>query len=162
MDRTLLLKRVAPCSLLCDTCSGYQEGIIPELAGRLGNYFQGFPDFLSQFDAAGAEEFRRFQERLNGFAHPDCGGCRDNPDCRCSIEGCIVLDCTHQHQVDYCGECREFPCTELESIFSPTVYRRWKAGSARIAAVGVEQFYEEMKDTSHYADYLPKNCEKCE
>ena len=40
-----LLEYVAPCSLLCYTCPGYENGIIASCSKKLCNYFEGYYEF---------------------------------------------------------------------------------------------------------------------
>ena len=45
MDKAELLARIAPCSLLCHTCSAYADGVMAELSRELLHYTQGVAEF---------------------------------------------------------------------------------------------------------------------
>ncbi len=45
MERSELLERVAPCSLMCHTCSGCHNGIICESSKTLLKYLEGIKEF---------------------------------------------------------------------------------------------------------------------
>lgn len=47
MKNVDLLNAVAPCSLICFTCSAYSEGVICNLSTQLHNYLEGYADFLT-------------------------------------------------------------------------------------------------------------------
>ena len=82
-----------------------------------------------------------------------CGGCRNGEHNGCSIRGCFLLECVKEHEVDFCGECPEFPCDKVHSIFEEEVYLQWLEGGKRIREAGAEQFWEERRHVPHYAGY---------
>ena len=152
---------MAPCSLLCYTCPGFDRGIICKLSTELHNYFEGLYEFNVKYAPeeykSRAESFREFREILFRFTEPKCNGCRHNPNPESCIPGCFILDCTKKHSADFCGECSEFPCGKVDAIFNPDVYKRWIKGNNRIREVGIEQFFQEEKDKSHYIDFVENN-----
>lgn len=154
-----LLDYVAPCSLLCYSCPGFTRGIVPELSGKLDNYLEGLYEHTlnnaPEEYKSRAEMLKQFKDTLSHMAKPRCNGCRHNPNPGSCIPGCFLLECTREHGVDFCGECSEFPCDKVDtSLFKTTVYNRWMSGSNRIREVGIEQFFEEEKDKSHYIDFV--------
>ena len=48
MDNSDILKKVAPCSLMCHTCSGYKDGVICESAKTLLKYLEGIKEFYGK------------------------------------------------------------------------------------------------------------------
>ncbi|MFC1921424.1 DUF3795 domain-containing protein [Chloroflexota bacterium] len=157
-----LLDNMAPCSLLCYSCPAFIRGIICELSAKLNIYFKGYYVFqvesLPEEYKSYAEEFKKFEERLLRHAKPRCNGCRNNPDPDCCIKGCFILECTKEHGIEYCGECNEFPCNEVDTdLFNTTVYNRWLDGNKRIKKVGAEQFFHEKKGESHYIDFMKED-----
>jgi hypothetical protein len=54
-----------------------------------------------------------------------------------------------QLKQDYCFECEAFPC-ELEG-FGPELKAKWLRANERLAEVGVEAYWMEVKNRSHYA-----------
>jgi hypothetical protein len=158
MPKETLRDHVAPCSLFCYSCPGFTRGIICELSSKLHTYFEGFYEFTKKNAPeeykSRAESFKEFDEYLLRFTQPRCNGCRHNPNPESCIPGCFILECTQEQGVDYCGECRMFPCRKVKDLFDPDVYRRWLRGNERIKEVGITQFYEEEKDKSHYIDFI--------
>ena len=157
ISKEQILDFIAPCSLLCYSCPGFTRGIICELSSKLHNYFEGFYEFQVKYAPEEykprADLFREFKEFLLRFTKPICNGCRHNPNPESCIPGCFILECTQEHGVDYCGECKLFPCSKVDTIFNPDVYKRWVKGNERIREVGVELFFEEERDKSHYIDF---------
>ena len=51
--------------------------------------------------------------------------------------------------LDFCFECQEFPCKEAD--FEPMLKAKWLHANERMKEIGVEAFFEENKDKSHYA-----------
>lgn len=45
MDKKSLLEKVAPCSLMCYTCTAYEKGIICESENTLLKYLDGIEAF---------------------------------------------------------------------------------------------------------------------
>ena len=45
MDKSEIIKKVAPCSLMCHTCSAYNDGIICASAKTLLKYLEGIKEF---------------------------------------------------------------------------------------------------------------------
>ena len=161
MDRESLLGAVAPCSLLCYTCPALGGGAIAQCAGKLCAYFDGYYDFndanLSSAHRAWLAQFESFYNRLERYAHPRCGGCRSKKIAGSGcIEGCVVPDCAREHQVDFCADCAQFPCAKAEAFFTGingVIGSDWKKGTSRIREIGIERFFEERKDLSHYQSY---------
>jgi len=158
MDKQQILNYVAPCSLLCYTCPAYKEGAICHHAEQLCNYFVGYHDFMidnipPEYKHV-PEKFAEFHKILLMQAQPKCDGCRNNPAPGCSIKGCIIPDCTKERGVNFCGECNEFPCENVNTgIYSQKVLDRWLRGNHRIKEVGVERFFNEESSKSHYLDF---------
>ncbi|ODM09898.1 hypothetical protein BLA28_17130 [Eisenbergiella tayi] len=157
MERKELLENIAPCSLMCYTCGGYEKGAICKLAGELSGYLEGMYEFYEKHSGPGQkaylERFQIFQEELTRMGEAGCGGCRNGEHNGCSIRGCFLLECVKENEVDFCGECPEFPCDKVHSIFEEEVYLQWLEGGKRIREAGAEQFWEERRHVPHYAGY---------
>ena len=158
MDKKQILDAIAPCSLCCYTCPGKKNGIIANTAKTLCHYFEGYYDFnrenLPERHQAYTEKMRQFTDQLEKQSNPTCNGCRDNTHGKCCIKGCFILECSLNHEVSFCAECKEFPCNKLTTdIFNPIVIAEWKKGNERIREVGIERFYEEITARSHYLPF---------
>ena len=79
-----LLDRIAPCSLLCYTCTGFRDGPVSACAGQLSVYLEGFCEmretYLSE-DARKAwrSQFDEFHNTLKHMSGGSCPGCRKGP-----------------------------------------------------------------------------------
>lgn len=153
-----ILNAVAPCSMLCSTCTGCKYGDISFHAKELLRLLEGHKEFLDvnlkKEYRHKLDEFIAFEDKLKKFANPKCNGCRTGGANGCSIKGCFINKCVKEHNVNYCGECDLFPCDRVnKSIFKENVIKKWLDGNTRIKEVGIEKYYEEMKDIPHYIEY---------
>ena len=153
MDHSELLKRIAPCSLMCHTCGVYKNGVICKAADQLFHAMDGVAEFYAKHDPAQAASFRVFHETLKNYGSGPCSGCRDSEHNGCSIDGCFILACTRAHGVEFCGECSEFPCSKTSALFEDEVYRQWLSGNQAIQQSGVEAFWENNREKPHYQAY---------
>lgn len=83
-----------------------------------------------------------------------CHGCRSEKRCFYCESKCIMAKCASVKGVDFCGECADYPCTDLKTFQAEMPHRieLWKSQS-RIKEVGYEKWYAEMIE--HYS------CQKC-
>lgn len=142
MDKSEIIKKVAPCSLMCHTCSAYNDGIICASAKTLLKYLEGIKEFYEVHMPDAVESYNNFEGVLSIYAGASCSGCRSTEHNGCSIEGCFLLECTKNHGVDFCGECNEFPCKKTQGIFEEIVYRQWLEGNQQIREYGIETFWK--------------------
>ena len=153
-----ILNAVAPCSMFCSTCIGCKYGEISYHSKELLRLLEGHKEFLDKNLKKEyrhkLEEYVVFEDKLKKFARPKCNGCRTGGANVCSIKGCFINKCVKEHNVNYCGECYLFPCDKVnKSIFKENVIKKWFDGNTRIKEVGIEKYYEEMKDIPHYIEY---------
>lgn len=153
MKRSELLERVAPCSLMCHTCSGYHNGIICESSKTLLKYLEGIKEFYEKHIPDAVESYNNFEGVLRMYSDAPCSGCRSTKHNKCSIEGCFLPECTKNHSVDFCGECKEFPCQKVHKLFEEVVYRQWLVGNQQIRDYGIEYFWEKNFENPHYKPY---------
>ncbi|KAF0144214.1 MAG: hypothetical protein FD156_2030 [Nitrospirae bacterium] len=79
-----------------------------------------------------------------------CDGCRSEKRCFYCQEICKMGKCASERGLDFCGECREYPCEDLK-VFQAAMPHRielWKSQD-RIREVGYEKWYAEMIE--HYS-----------
>lgn len=152
-----LLEYIAPCSLMCYTCSAYKKGAVCTLSQELAGYLEGVCEFKEKHTAPengeALEHYRIFEEELKRLGAAECDGCRSGAHQVCSIRGCFIMDCVKEHSVDFCGECPLFPCEKVKEIFEEEVYRQWLEGNQRIRQSGAEAFWNQNKGKSHYLRY---------
>lgn len=83
-----------------------------------------------------------------------CSGCRAAKRCYYCETKCTMAKCAAERGVEFCGECKEYPCKNLK-VFQAEMPHRielWKS-QERIKKVGYEKWYAEM--IGHYS------CPKC-
>lgn len=156
-----LLNYVAPCSLLCYTCPALKDGAISECAVKLCKYFEGYYDFndanMPEKFRWWLDEFEAFHKKLEKYSKSKCPGCRNNPPSGSGcIEGCIVPNCVRVQGVNCCAECSEFPCGKAKNFFATInniIGQDWEKGNKRIKEVGIEKYFNEKKNISHYISY---------
>ena len=153
MDKAELLARIAPCSLLCHTCSAYADGVMAELSRELLHYTQGVAEFEGRYNEHRARQVQAVRDDLAHCANAPCGGCRDKRNCCCSIANCDLRDCTRAHGVDFCGHCAEFPCEKPRTFFEPIVYEQWLRGGEEIRERGIAAYWEAHRAMPHYLPY---------
>ncbi|OGW52720.1 MAG: hypothetical protein A2Z46_08535 [Nitrospirae bacterium RBG_19FT_COMBO_55_12] len=124
-------KLAAVCGLFCPACHifiGTQED----------------PDRLKMM----AQRFQRPLEEMQ------CNGCRSEKRCFYCESKCIMAKCAAAKGVDFCGECAEYPCSDLKAFQAEMPHRieLWKAQD-RIKEAGWGKWYAEMIE--HFSC---KNC----
>ena len=153
MDRKEILEKVAPCSLMCRTCSAYCKGVIPETARTLLKDLSGMKEFYEKHMPGAVEDYTKFEGILSMYSGGPCHGCRSGERNGCSIAGCFILDCTRESGVDFCGECGEFPCPKVSDLFEEEVYQQWLEGNQQIRDEGIEGFFAKNSEKPHYEAY---------
>ena len=156
-----LLNYIAPCSLLCYTCPALKDGAISEYAIKLCKYFEGYYDFndanMPDQYRWRLNEFEEFYKQLEKYTKRKCPGCRNNPSSGSGcIEGCFITSCVKEHGVDYCAACSEYPCEKAKTFFTTInkiIGQDWENGNKRIKEIGIEEYFNEKKNMSHYISY---------
>jgi len=74
-----------------------------------------------------------------------CEGCRSDNRCFFCQDLCKMAKCAGGKGLDFCGECREYPCDELKAFQAAMPHRLelWKSLD-RIREAGFETWYREM------------------
>lgn len=169
MDKERLLNYVAPCSLVCYTCMGCKEGAVAECAKKLYAYNEGVCEFrglhMSEDEKKKWEAFfREFHETLSNMSTAYCPGCRkffenDYGHGFGCLGDCMIPACVKEHGIDFCAECNAFPCNKARNMFArhdDSIGEAWEKGSRRLHEVGLEAYFAEKKDVSHYLHYKEK------
>ena len=149
---------VAPCSLLCYTCTGFSEGVVARCAQALHRHLDGFGELRgSGMEPAQREEWDRyfadFRGTLGFLGAASCPGCRKGAAQGCCIPGCPIPSCAKERGVDFCGECPDFPCEKAGGFFAAQgsgLRKVWEDGSRCLREIGAADYFEEKKDSSHY------------
>lgn len=83
---------------------------------------------------------------LDYFSVAECSGCR-NEKCKL-FKDCKVRLCSEEKGVDFCFPCSNFPCTNTG--FDEHLNERSANINRRMEKVGVEKYYNEIKDKPRY------------
>jgi hypothetical protein len=150
MDYERIKDRLAPCGLHCGKCFAFMEGDIKnsssQLKENLGNFEIYAARFINLINEPLFEKYPDFKELLSYFASVECNGCRKE---RCKLyKDCNVRDCHEERGVDFCFQCSEFPCNSTG--FDNHLQRRSVEINCRMKAIGVENYYNEIKDKPRY------------
>lgn len=153
-----VLDAIAPCSMFCLTCTGCKYGSISYHAKELLHFLDGHEEFLDKNLKKAYRhklgEFQLFKKKLKKYAYPKCGGCRNERASGCCIKNCFILECTREHQVNFCAACDLFPCDKINtSIYKQSTIQKWLNGNKKIQEKGIVAYYEENKDIPHYIEY---------
>lgn len=150
MDYEFIKSKLSPCGLHCGQCFAF-------IGGNIKNYSIKLKESLGEFDAY-AERFAdlinepvfnrypEFKRLLNYFATVECAGCR-NEKCK-FYKDCKVRNCSEKKEVDFCFQCAEFPCKNTG--FDPPLQKRSVDINTRMKKIGVEIYYNEIKDKPRY------------
>ncbi|MBP2656059.1 MAG: hypothetical protein H6Q73_3628 [Firmicutes bacterium] len=139
--------KLSVCGLDCTRCVDYENGEIKSLSARLADLLSGYERVakLKSVNNPFFKEYPLFLEFLHHFTQGSCGGCRSD-NLRCPIE-CNAKTCHRQHRVDFCFECKEYPC---DTQFEGKTRERWLERNNRMKEIGVKNYYLEQSKLSRY------------
>ncbi len=80
----------------------------------------------------------------------ECHGCRSEKRASYCENHCKMTRCAAEKGIDFCGQCDEYPCSELKTFQSQMPHRAelWQSHE-RIKSAGFSQWYREM--VQHYS-----------
>lgn len=138
-------KLAAVCGLFCVACSAY-----------IGTH-----DDRKRLERLSVQ-FNREIEDL------ECNGCRSDKRSFYCREKCIMAKCAADKGIEFCYECVNYPCKELEEFQAQMPHRLelWKSFE-RIKEVGYEKWFKEMIERFSCAECGAINsaydleCRKC-
>lgn len=150
MNYTQILKLLGACGLNCGKCFAFEKGSIRQLSNDLKEKLGNFDVFAQRFVELLQEpvflKYQDFREMLAYFSRVKCQGCR-NDECKL-FTACKVKQCAKDHSVDFCFQCREFPCDKHG--FDKHLEKRWIRINLEMKKKGVEEYYRGIKDQSRY------------
>jgi len=124
---------VAPCGDYCGGCGQY-NGVIITTAKQMREFadLYGFA-----FRSKEAFDFSQFLRGLEWFAeNAKCPGCKQGG----GPAWCEVKQCCSERGVRICFECKDFPCSEIESVADADTKDRYR----RFKEIGFEKWVEEQ------------------
>lgn len=150
MEHNILMEKFGPCGLLCEKCFAYEKGSIKYhaelLKANLGDFDIYAQRFVTLLENPVFIKYQNFKEMLNLFSEGSCMGCRKQ-DCHL-FKACGVKQCSKDKKVDYCYQCNDFPCNNTG--FDENLKRRWLTINEKMREVGLESYYNEIKDKPRY------------
>ena len=148
--RNELSNKFGPCALLCEKCFAYENGKIKYHAEQLKTYLGDFDVFAKRFvtllDEPVFDKYPDFKELLTLLSTNNCQGCRKQ-ECHL-FKDCNVRNCYKEKGVDYCYQCEDFPCEHTG--FDDNLKQRWLQINNKIREIGLENYYNEIKDKPRY------------
>ena len=122
MNPATIRKLSAPCGLDCFNCEVFEENITEEMKKRFAVKIKKDPEEIA------------------------CKGCRTERGCKLLGSPCETLNCIEDKKLEFCFECKEFPCVKLQPAKEgadkfPHNYKVFNL--CRMKAVGVEKWAEE-------------------
>jgi hypothetical protein len=127
MSQNVDKKLAAVCGLFCPACHVF-------IATKEN------PEKLAMM----AQRYQRSLEELQ------CNGCRSAKRCFYCETMCFMAKCAAGKGVEFCGDCKEYPCKGLKEFqaLAPHRIELWKSHARRKEA-GLEAWYAEM--IGHYS-----------
>ncbi len=122
---------------VCNLCNGLVKFIIKRDKKKR---------FVTLLNEPKFEKYQDFKEMLHLLASNNCKGCRQE---QCHLfKNCKVRDCYKTKGIDYCFLCNCFPCNNTG--FDDNLQNRWLTINRRIKEIGLENYYNEIKDKPRY------------
>ena len=148
MDYAEVVAMIAPCGLNCGKCVVYHGGEIQQhsaaLVDLLGPNFDPYAARFAHMNPV-FEHYEGFKTLLSFLAQGSCHTCRQG---QCLFTACRVRTCIREKGVDFCFECNEFPCDKHG--LNPRLEHVWRQSNGLMKELGVEGFYEKIKDDPRY------------
>lgn len=148
VDNNNLLRLIAPCGRLCYTCDAMKDGVINQAAKKLLYVLCSYDSFLQSAPDSRpiSGKYSAFKEVLEYLADVKCNGCRED---HCMNKNCIVPECTKNQNIQFCYECKGFPCDKTG--FPDDLREKWIRKNKKIKAIVIEKYFDEEKNLPHYA-----------
>lgn len=150
MEYQQIKDRLAPCGLHCGKCFAFRDGDIANtskqlktMLGEFDIYAKRFVDLLNE---PIFEKYPEFRKMLDYFSTGGCSGCR-NENCKL-FKDCKVRACSEQKRVDFCFQCKDFPCGNTG--FDQHLNERSVKINKQMKQTGVENYYDQIKDLPRY------------
>jgi hypothetical protein len=149
MKREKILNALGACGINCSKCFAYSKGDIRstsnELKRMLGDFDIYAERFVTLLNEPRFKNYPPFKNMLQFFSEANCKGCRQG---ECLFTDCGVITCYKEKKVDFCFECEDYPCDRTN--FDEHLKNRWLRINNRMKEIGVERYYEEVKDQPRY------------
>ena len=160
MDTKEIVKVVAPCGKMCDTCANYYNSTLVQSARRMVQFLDGYEEYIAKEKGySGIRDYQTFEKVLKEFAKGKCHGCRATDDCTVKQHPkCVIRKCAEHRDIEFCTQCSCFPCNVNDSV-SENVTEDWKNKSTELSKEGVTAYYYDNIHKSQYLGYKENNNE---
>lgn len=147
MDRKEIVDNIAPCGLACYKCVGFKYGEVKKHSDALEGLLENFDAYAEKFSGFMPvyKKYPEFKEVLKVFSGAACEGCRSG---ECKFPGCGVAPCIKEKGIDFCHQCENFPCGNMDA--NPDLKERWIRMNSRMREIGIEEYYKETKKKPRY------------
>jgi len=149
IKRDDILNALGACGVQCSKCFAYEQGDIQshssELKRLLGCFDVYAERFVTLLNEPRFKNYAPFKDLLQLFSEAGCRGCRQG---ECLFKDCGIIRCYRGKGVDFCFECEDYPCDRTN--FDEHLKTRWLQINDRMKEIGVERYYEEVKDVPRY------------
>jgi len=147
MENSEIITKLSVCGLDCARCADYENGEIKMMSSKLFEMLSGYERIaeLKSLNDPLFKEYPQFVQSLNRFGQGACGGCRSD-NLKCPID-CHAKTCYREHSIDFCFECKEFPC---DNQFEGKTRERWIYRNNRMKEIGAENYYLEQRKLPRY------------
>ena len=142
-----ILDELAPCGLNCIKCLFNSKGKIKNLSISLQECFGSFDNYAKRFSTFQPvfKNYPNFKALLEFLSKVECDGCRSG---KCEYPNCGVFQCYSKKGIDFCFQCKEFPCDNTN--FDDDLKRRWILMNNKMKDIGVKRYYLETKSIARY------------
>ncbi len=102
MEKKELLRRIAPCSALCFTCTNCKDGVFSEFSPVFDRFGEIFNQAFSGIPDTGGKKitsfFQDFSDSFQNLCYGQCHGCREDLSLKqgCA-ENCGIPSCAAQY-----------------------------------------------------------------
>jgi len=147
-SRSELLRLVAPCGLYCGGCLAFTGGNIRSHARAmrelLGPNFGAYASRMADMNPA-FTHYEGFSKVLDFLSQGSCNGCRDGG---CLLGDCGVRECTAKRELDFCGLCSDFPCSEPG--LPANLVERWRKNGEILRDKGPSAYLDLLRSRPRY------------
>ena len=147
----IIKKHIAPCGLHCGGCFAFNGGNIQrhstELAKSLGDfdvYAQRFVTMLDEPVFENYQSFKMIAVIISRKPNATAAANRHVPCSKVAMSGIVSV----RRVSIFCFQCTSFPCEQTG--FDEHLQKRFISINEKIRKIGIENYYEEIKDVPRY------------
>jgi hypothetical protein len=139
-------KFISCCGKYLCACCDYHKGTIVRVAKNLLTFAEKYGSLRLIVNANNAYNFDEFLKGLRWLASQEkpCKGCRFGGGWSWWGD-CPIRDCCIQKGIDFCHQCKDFPCRKLKE--EPLLDRKKAVivANNQMKTMGIESWIQELK-----------------